>query len=80
MLEGIGEEVEYELLPHLAVDVDRLGQGRAIDRQHQARLLNCRAEDAGQFRRMRGQVGRLIAGLDAAGLETGEVQQRVDQP
>ena len=32
-LEGVGEEVQHDLLPHLAVDVDRLRERRAIDDQ-----------------------------------------------
>jgi hypothetical protein len=32
MLEGDGEEVEHDLLPHLSVDIDQFGQGLAIDR------------------------------------------------
>ena len=43
-LEGVGEEVEDDLLPHLAVDVDRLRQRRAVDGEPQARALAGRAE------------------------------------
>src|SRR5208282_4954968 len=30
MFEGIGEQVEHDLLPHLPVYIDWLGQGRAV--------------------------------------------------
>src|SRR5258708_5900934 len=33
MLEGIREQVEHDLLPHLPVEVDRFGQRRAIHNQ-----------------------------------------------
>ena len=36
-LERVREQVEDDLLPHLAVDVDRLGQRRAVDRRGAAR-------------------------------------------
>ncbi len=46
-LEGVGEEVEDDLLPHLAVDGDRLGERRTVDDEGQAGALDRRAEDAG---------------------------------
>jgi hypothetical protein len=30
-LERIGEEIEDDLLPHLSIDIDRLGDRRAVD-------------------------------------------------
>ena len=39
-LEGVGEEIEDDLLPHLAIDAGRLGKRRAIDNEPQARLLD----------------------------------------
>src|SRR5260370_21998597 len=44
MLEGVGDEVEDNFLPHLRIDVDRLGQRRAVNRQDQASLFHCGAE------------------------------------
>ena len=78
-LEGVGEEVEDDLLPHVAVDVDRLGQRRAVHDQLQPRPLHGGAENGGQLGREGGQVGRLVGRLDAAGLDAREVEQRVDQ-
>src|SRR4029079_2164916 len=39
-LEGVGEEIEDDLLPHLAIDAGRLGKRRAIHNEPQARLLD----------------------------------------
>src|SRR5258708_39728643 len=38
MLEGVGDEVEHNFLPHLRIDVDRLRQRLAVNRQGQAGL------------------------------------------
>ena len=78
-LEGVGEQVEDDLLPHVAVDIDRLGQRRAVDDEPQPGPLDGRAEDARQFGGQGRQIGRLVSRLDAAGLDAREIQQRVDQ-
>ena len=80
-LERVGEQVEDDLLPHVAVDVDRLGQRRAVDdRDASPARSTARAEHAGQIggERARGRPARSAA-LDAAGLDAREVEQRVDQ-
>ena len=77
-LEGVGEQVEDDLLPHVAVDVDRLRRGPQSTTS-QARLLEGGAEHAGQLGGERREVGRLVARLDAAGLDAREVEQRVDE-
>ena len=78
-LEGIRKQVEHDLLPLLAVHVDRLGQGRQIGRQRQAGLFHRRTEDAHQPGRQFGQVCSLEGHPLAAGLELREVQQGVHQ-
>ena len=45
-LERVGEQVEDDLLPHVAIDVDRLGQRRAVHHEPQAGLLDRGAEHA----------------------------------
>ena len=55
-LEGVREEVEDDLLPHVAIDIDRLGQVGAIDAQARARPVRSPtrkfdARFAGQLRR-----------------------------
>ncbi len=78
-LEGVREQVEDDLLPHLAVHVDRLAERRAVHDEPQPGALDGRTEDAAEVRRERGQVGGLVRRLDASGLEAREVQERVDQ-
>ena len=78
-LQRVAQQVEDDLLPHLPVDVDGLGQRRAIHLVGQPGPLDRRPEDAGQVGRERGQVHRLVTRLHPAGLDTREVQQGVDQ-
>ncbi len=78
-LEGVAEQVEDDLLPHAPVDVDGVGQGRAVDLEGQTGPVDGGAEDAGQFGGRRGQVDRLVGRPHAARLDTGEVQQCVDE-
>ena len=67
--ERIGEEVEHDLLPHIAIHIDRLRECRAFDYQFQAGLLGSRTKIAGKLGRERRQVGRLEAGLSAPRLD-----------
>ena len=61
-LERVGEQVEDDLLPHVAVDVDRLGQRRAVDDVSvRPARSHGRAEVARQLGGERGEVGRLVA-------------------
>ena len=78
-LEGVGDQVQDDLLPHVAVHEDRLGQGRAVDHEPQPGLLAGRPEVAGELRGQRRQVGRLVRRPGPARLDPREVQQGVDQ-
>ena len=78
-LEGVGDQVEHDLLPHLPVDVDRLGRGRAIERQLEVRAVHDRLERAGDLGGERSDVDRLVRCLDPSRLDAAEVQQRVDE-
>ncbi len=78
-LEGVREEVEDDLLPHLPVDVHRLRERRGVHHQPQPRPLDGRAEGARQLHGVGGEVRRLVGGLRAAGLDPREVEERVDQ-
>ena len=61
-LEGVGEQIEDDLLPHLAVDVDRLAAAAGSRRPARSPARSHgRAEDAGQLGGERGEVGRLVA-------------------
>ena len=78
-LEGVRDEIHHDLLPHLAIDVDGLRERRAIDDEAQPGPLDRRAEHAGKIGGERGEVGRLVVGLHAAGLDAREVEQSVHQ-
>ena len=56
--EGVGEEVENDLLPHVAVYVDGFGERRAIDDELEPGTFNGGAEDAGELGGKDGEVGR----------------------
>jgi hypothetical protein len=77
--EGIGEEVEDDLLPHIPVHIDRLRWRLASDIHLQARVLAERAEAGRQLRGESGEIGGLVRRLDAACLHAREVQQCVHQ-
>ena len=78
-LEGVGKKIEDDLLPHVPVDVDGLGQGRALDPQCQTRAVGGRLEIGRQLGGEGRQVGRLVARLHPPGLDAREVEQRVDE-
>ena len=78
-LEGVREQVEDDLLPHVAIDVDGLGQRRAVDDEREPGALDRRAKAAREVDGERGEVDRLVDGLDAAGLDARELEQRVDE-
>lgn len=79
VLERVGDEVEDDLLVHLSIDVDGLGERGAVHRVGQARLLHQRAERAGEVGGERCKVGRLGLCLRAAGFDAAEVEQGVDE-
>ena len=79
-LQRVRQQVEDDLLPHVPVDVDRLGQRRAVDLELQPGALDGRAEGArevgGERRRSIGSIRRPAA---RPGLDAREVEQRVHQ-
>ena len=78
-LEGVREKVEHDLLPHVAIEVHRVGERRTVDDQLQPCPLGRRPERAGQVRRDRREIGRLEHGLYPAGLDARKIEQRVDE-
>ena len=78
-LEGVRQEVEDDLLPHVPVHEDRLGQRETLDPQGQASPLDGRAERAGEVFRQGREIDLREGGLRAAGLDPGEVEERVDE-
>jgi hypothetical protein len=79
-LEGVGDQVENDLLPHAAVDVDRLGKRVAGDVQPKAGPLAGGTKVRHQLRGHPCKVRRLIGYLRAAGFDAGEVQQDIHEP
>src|SRR5262249_43808011 len=68
-LEGIGDKVEHNLLPHLAVNGNLLRQWRTIENQAKTGLLNGWTKEAGQLRRQERQVSRLKNGFAPASFD-----------
>ncbi len=77
--EGVGEQVEHDLLPHVPIDEDLLGQGVEIDLEREAGAVDRRAEHAGEIGGEPRQVHRLEEGLGAAGLDAREIEEVVDE-
>ncbi len=78
-LEGIGQEIEDDLFPHVAIDIDGLGERGAIDTQAKPGLLHRRAEIRRKLGGQRGKIDRLERRLHASRLDSGKVEQRVDE-
>ena len=78
-LEGVGQEVEDDLLPHLTIEPHGLGDRRALDDEVQPRSLDGRTERAAQVGGQRGDVHRLVDGVGTPGLDPREIEQRVDE-
>ncbi len=78
-LEGVRQQIEDDLLPEVAADVDRLGQRRAIHGEAQPGALDRCAEAARQIAREGGQIDRRVGGVEPPGLDAREVEERVDQ-
>ena len=78
-LKGVGDEIEDDLLPHLPVDENRLGDGAAIQGELQTASLHERTKGAGDLRREGADVGRRVGRSNPPGLEAAELHERVHQ-
>ena len=78
-LQGVGEEIEDDPLPHVAVDVDRLAQVRSVDLELDARALEGRAEASREVPGVAREVGGAEDRVGPARLEPRELQQRIHQ-
>ena len=76
---GIGDKVQDDCLPHRWIDIDKLGQRRAVDGEGKVRFGESRLEMACQPRGQGSQIGGLKRGLRASSLDAGEVEERVDE-
>ena len=77
--EGVRQEVEDDLFPHVAVDRHALRQRFAFDFQLQSGLLRGGMKIGRELGRKTRQVGRLEIGIRASGFDTGKIKQRVHQ-
>jgi hypothetical protein len=78
-LQGVGEQIQDDLLPQIRIHVDLERQGWTVHDQLQPGPLRRRLERAGQPVGEIGQVDRLKHRPGPAGLETGKVQHSIDQ-
>jgi hypothetical protein len=67
--EGIGQQVEHYLFPHIPIDEDRFRKGSAFDLQRQPGAFGGGTELRGEIGRQCCEIGRLVAGLHAPGLD-----------
>ncbi len=78
-LERVGEEIENDLLPVRAIDVDGRAERRAVDHERETGGLDERPEGGSDACRERGQIRRLERHAKAPGFEAREVEQAIDQ-
>ena len=78
-LEGVREQIEDDLLPHVAIDVDRLALRRAVDDERQPCSFDGGAKRARELRGQGGEVDWLVGGLHAPGFDPREIEERVDE-
>ena len=77
--EGVGQQIEHDLFPHVAVDIGRRQLRFAVDAQGDARALANRAEIRREVAGEDAEIGFLEIDLGATGFDAREIEQRVDQ-
>src|SRR5450755_2917552 len=77
--ERVREQIQNDLLPHVAVDVDRLWQLGTVHVEREPRALDRGTERARQIDGQHTQIRRLVRGLRAAGLDPRKIQQSIDE-
>ena len=78
-LDRVRDQVEDDLLPHAAIDEDRLAERRTVDQEGEPGALDRREERRGEVVRQGGEIHRFEVGLRAARFEARDVEQGVDQ-
>jgi hypothetical protein len=78
-LNAVGDQVQDDLLPHVAVDVRDFLRGVAIHHQPQPGALGSGPEDARQFCGECRHIGCLVDGFHASRFDAGEIEQSIDQ-
>src|SRR5262249_54073204 len=66
--ERVGDEIEDDFLPHLAIDIDGFREMRTVDEQLHLSSLDRRSEETRQIDRQRREFDGFIGAFDAAGL------------
>src|SRR5689334_4748639 len=75
----IRDQVEDNLLPHVAVNINRLVQRRAVHSQLQTGAFDCRAESAGQVGGQLAEIGGPKVSFNPSRLNAGKVKESVDE-
>src|SRR5687768_17156032 len=78
-LECVGEKIQHDLLPHLPIDVDLVGQRIAAYDELEPRALDSSAEEQREIGRARGKVDRLKARLRPTLFASREIEERIDE-
>src|SRR5690606_6329868 len=78
-LECVRYEVENDLLPHIAIHVDRFTQRLALHLEGETGVLHCGPERARKLAGELCQIRRLVARLQSSSFEARKVEQRVDE-
>ena len=78
-LKGVREQVEYDFLPHLPIEKHRLIDRLAIDLECESGGFDRRTEIARKIASKHRRIDGFKRGLQPAGLDAREVEQRVHQ-
>ena len=79
VLEGVGEKIENNFFPHVAVNENVFAEGRAIHKKFHACAFHSRTKSARQIRGVGAKVTGLIGCFNAPRFNAREVQQRIDK-
>src|SRR5437588_2041943 len=77
--EGVGNEVQNNFLPHIAIHVHRFAQIAAIHQQAQSRFVRGGTEYASQLRSKACQIRGLVDRLHSSSFKAREIQQGINQ-
>ncbi len=79
-LEGVRQQIQDDLFPHVPIHVHGFRQRIAADDERETCLFNGRSEHAREVGRHLREVRGFVGGVDAPGLDAREIQERIDQP
>jgi hypothetical protein len=78
-LEGVGDEVQHDPLPEVAVDIDGVAELMPLDHEAQSRSFEQRPESGRDLGGAVGKVNRGEARLDTPRFDARKVEQRIHQ-